>query len=175
MRYLYIHPEAVTRMPERCCVLPVPDLLRCLILEACHEGNDYSMDLAQQRLLAVLIDRLHRLQPSPLHLPWPRDPRLRLMSDKLLHSPADRRLLSDWSELVGASARTLARLFRKDTGMTFGQWRQRLRLFNAINLLGSGQSVTRVALDLGYQSPSAFIAMFRKNFGAPPTRYFRPN
>ena len=88
-------------------------------------------------------------------------------------NPADGRSLADWARSAGASERTLARLFQRETGMTFGAWRQRLRLLLAIGRLAEGQAVTSVALDLGYESPSAFVAMFRRELGAPPTRYLR--
>lgn len=89
------------------------------------------------------------------------------MGEALLENPADERSLEDWAPQVGASARTLARLFVSETGLTFAEWRRQVRLLEAIDRLGKGQAVTRVALDLGYESPSAFIAMFRRTLGAP--------
>jgi AraC-like DNA-binding protein len=61
----------------------------------------------------------------------------------------------------------------KETGMTFGAWRERLRLTAAVARLGEGEPVTAVAYDLGYQSPSAFIAMFRRSLGDTPGRYLK--
>jgi len=101
----------------------------------------------------------------------PRDKRIRKVVEALLSDPADNRGFEDWSRFAGASQRTLARLFQSETGMTFRAWRQQLRLQRALEMLTEGQAVTSVALDLGYDSPSAFIAMFRRALGASPTRY----
>ena len=89
----------------------------------------------------------------------------------MLSDPADDRGLEDWSRFAGASPGTLARLFQSETGMTFRAWRQQLRLQRALEMLTEGQAVTSVALDLGYDSLSAFIAMFHRALGASPTRY----
>jgi AraC-like DNA-binding protein len=123
--------------------------------------------------MRVILDKLHDLEPAPLSLPLASDKRVRRVGDALLENPADERSLEDWALQVGASARTLARLFVNETGLTFAEWRRQVRLLEAIDRLGKGQAVTRVALDLGYESPSAFIAMFRRTLGAPPGKYFK--
>lgn len=110
---------------------------------------------------------------APLHLPLPRDPRLKAITDSLLAAPGDNRDLTQWGRRTGASGRTLARLFRRETGMTFASWRRRLRLLAAVSRLGGGESVTTVAYDLGYHSPSAFVAMFRRSLGTSPGRYLK--
>ena len=171
MRSLYMEPAACHGMPETCCVLPVPPLLRELILRAIDLGGDYAPDGPAARLVAVIPDELRRLEPEPLHLPMPADPRLAAVTDALVADPGDRRDLADWAHEAGASERTLARLFQRETGMTFGAWRQRRRLQAAIARLAAGDAVTTVALDLGYESPSAFITMFRRTLGETPGRY----
>ena len=80
--------------------------------------------------------------------------------------------MEDWGKMVGATGRTLARHFRLETGMTFGQWRQQIRILEALKRLGSKEPVTTVAIDLGYDSPSAFISMFKKALGKTPGQYF---
>src|SRR3546814_7090510 len=102
----------------------------------------------------------------------PADRRLRKVTDSLLADPADPRGIEDWARAAGASGRTLARLFLNETGLTFRAWRQQLRLLRGLEMLAAGEPVTTVALDLGYDSPSAFIAMFRRALGTSPTRYF---
>ncbi len=173
MRTLYIHPATTDGLPRSCCVVTVPPLLKELILAAVTLPADYSPNSAEARLMAIIPDQLRRLEPEPLHLPIPSDKRLLGITDDLTGHPADGRSLADWARTAGASERTLARLFQRETGMTFGAWRQRLRLLSAIGRLAEGQSVTSVAFDLGYESPSAFVAMFRRELGAPPTRYLR--
>ena len=173
MRTLYLHPAAIDGLPPECCVVTVPPLLRELILHAVAVPLDRPLDGPDARLLAVIPDQLRRLRPEPLHLPIPSDRRLRPITAALSDDPADGRRLADWARTAGASERTLARLFQRETGMTFGAWRQRLRLLVAIGRLAEGEAVTALAYDLGYESPSAFVAMFRRELGAPPTRYLR--
>jgi len=173
MRTLYIDVQVSRELPGDCCVVAVPPLLRHLILRAMEVGLDYTPDSPGARLMAVILDELREMKPEPLHLPHPRDPRLRKIAEALLADPADGRALADWAREAGASARTLARLFVKETGMTFGAWRERLRLTTAVARLAEGESVTAVAYDLGYQSPSAFIAMFRRSLGETPGRYLK--
>ncbi len=173
MRTLYIDPEVARELPGDCCVVAIPPLLRQLILRAMAIGLDYAPGSAEARVMAVILDELRALQPEPLHLPHPRDPRLKKITQALLADPADGRALSDWAKDSGASARTLARLFVKESGMTFGAWRERLRLVTAVARLAEGEAVTAVAYDLGYQSPSAFIAMFKRTLGDTPGRYLK--
>lgn len=173
MRTLYIDPEVAKELPGECCVVSVPQLLRQLILRAMAVGLDYEPDSAGARVMAVILDELRALKPEPLHLPHPRDARLKRIAEALLADPADGRSLADWAKASGASERTLARLFVKECGMTFGAWRERLRLTQAVARLGEGEAVTAVAYDLGYQSPSAFIAMFKRSLGDTPGRYLR--
>jgi AraC-like DNA-binding protein len=173
MRTLYIDAVVARDLPAQCCVVAVPPLLRQLILRAMAIGLDYRPEGPEARVMAVILDELRALKPEPLHLPHPRDPRLRKIAEALLANPADGRALADWARAAGASERTLARLFVKETGMTFGSWRERLRLTSAIARLADGAPVTAVAYDLGYQSPSAFIVMFRRTLGDTPGRYLK--
>lgn len=122
--------------------------------------------------MRVLCDELARVDVAPLSLPLPLDPRLRRVCDALAADPSDRRDLAAFAKTAGASARHLARLFREETGMTFGSWRERLRLLRSLEMLARGDGVLAVALDLGYSSASSFGAMFRRAFGTSPARYF---
>ena len=172
MRSLFIRPDAVASLPDDCSVVAVPPLLRELILHALTLPPDYPHDGPEARLVAVLLDQLRMLQITPLHLPIPADRRLRRIADALTADPADSRGLGEWSREVGASSRTLARLFIAETGLSFREWRQQVRLLSALTRLAEKQPVTTVALDLGYDSPSAFVAMFRRALGRTPGRYF---
>jgi AraC-like DNA-binding protein/quercetin dioxygenase-like cupin family protein len=174
MRTLYIDASALTGLPERVCVLQVAGLLRELIMTAMEMPQVFSSDGPENRLMRVILDQL-RMQPlAPLALPMPRDRRLRKVTGSLLRDPADPRGLDAWARMAGASGRTLARLFRAETGMNFTTWRQQLRLLRGLERLAAGDAVTTVAIDMGYDSPSAFIAMFRRALGVSPTRYFGP-
>ena len=172
MRSLYIRPDAVAALPRTCRVVEVTPLLRELIARLVTPTARSREQVV--RLMAVLVDEVMALESPPLHLPAPKDPRLQPITDALLDDPADCRGLGAFSRLTGASERTLARLFHKETGMGFRAWRQQLRLLSAIERLARGEDVTRIAFDLGYHSPSAFIAMFKRVLGETPGRYVRP-
>src|SRR5262249_49287718 len=121
--------------------------------------------------LALL--EIRELDTPPLRVVLPEDPRARKVCDGLLQNPSDGRTCEEWGARVGASPRTLERLFAKQTHMSFSMWRRQARLLEAMSRLAAGTPVTRIAHDLGYDSPSAFTAMFRKALGAPPSEYFR--
>ena len=162
----------MTGLPTTPAVVQVRPLLREIILGVVAFRQPYPADGREARLAAVLLDELVVARTAPLHLPMPRDPRLRRITDRLLVDPADRRPLEGWARTAGASTRTLARLFRRDTGLGFADWRREARLLRALERLAAGEAVTTVALELGYDGPSAFIAMFRARLGTTPGRYF---
>jgi AraC-like DNA-binding protein len=106
-----------------------------------------------------------------LHLPISSEPRLRRIAAALAEDPADRSTLAEWADHVALSESSLARLVARETGLTFGRWRQQLHLIVAIRELASGASVQQVSADLGYASVTAFITMFKKALGKPPAKY----
>jgi len=170
MRTLLIRDAA--GLPDRVFVVTVAPLLRAVILALMDSPRDYPPDGPEARLAAVALDLIAALPVAPLHLPMPSDPRLRSLASRLVADPADNRSLEDWARDAAASARTLARLFSAETGMTFRAWRRQARLLRALEMMAAGQSITTVAFDVGYESPSAFTAMFRRALGVTPTRYF---
>jgi len=171
MRSLYFKPGVARSLPRDCCVLNVPPLLRELILHTCDLGMLNRTIPSHARLIGVLVDQLRALQAVPLQLPQPIDPRARQAAALLGAHP--QLTLPALARAAGASPRTLERLFRAETNMTFAKWRERRRLLEALRLLAAGESVTAIALDLGYATPSAFIAMFRRALGTTPSRYYR--
>jgi AraC-like DNA-binding protein len=173
MRTLYLAPRWRAGLPSAPVVLQVSPLMRELILRVALLNRTIVRGEPAARLVDLVLDELRPLAAAPLDLALPRDRRARRIADALLADPADERDLADWAVAAGGSVRTLARLFVRDTGMSFGAWRQQLRLQRALERLAAGRSVTAVALDLGYESPSAFIAMFRRAMGTTPGRYFR--
>lgn len=110
-------------------------------------------------------------QSLPLHLPIPDNSRLRDVARRLAEHPADRSTVADWSARCAMSERSFARFVLAETGMTFGRWRQQFHIMVALQQLSSGASVQRVSQELGYDSVSAFITMFKKNLGKPPARF----
>ncbi len=172
MRSLYIKPDAAPGLPIECCVVTVPPLLRELILHAVNLPRLYPLTGPEARIMTVILDQIRSLSVAPLDLPIPKDPRLERIYRAFTVNPADNRTLGDWGNKVGATSRTLTRLFRSETGMNFRQWRQQVRILGALRRLGNEEPVTSVALDMGYDSPSAFINMFKKALGKTPGQYF---
>jgi len=168
---LFIDHSFAQSLPADCMVVSVSPLLAQLFIRAVNYGNEYLGDDRAARLVQVMLDELQGLQPAPLRLPLASDPRLRRAMEQILAEPTRESSVAKLAGNCGASARTLARLFRQQTGMTYLEWRNRLRLLEAIDRLNRGHAVTRVAGDLGYHSASAFIAMFRRNLGLSPARY----
>jgi AraC-like DNA-binding protein len=128
-----------------------------------------------RRLASVLRDQLRILPAAPLELPMPRDDRAQEIAARLRDEPSDNSPVDAIARNAGASRRTLERIFRKETGMSFGEWRQQARLLHAMRLLARGERVTAAAFEVGYESPSAFIAAFSKALGTTPGRYYREN
>ena len=149
-------------------VLEVTPLMRELIRKVGALPAEYDQNGAEGRLVAVLLDELTELHQAGFAVPLPKDRRLLIIYAGLQESPDDTRTLAQWATSAGASERNLARLFYKDTGMGFGQWRQRLRLVMSLAALEAGESIGAVALGHGYESTSAFIAAFKTAFGRTP-------
>ena len=171
MRTLYVAGRVAGRFPRCVRVIAVSPLLRELILRACALPVLYDEQGPAGRTMALILDEVAALPPLPLDLPMPVDPRLARVCLSLRADPGSARTLRGWAQEAGASSRTLARLFLKETGLTFAQWRQQARLFAAVARIAAGHSITHIALELGYDSPSAFSAMFRRCLGTPPSRY----
>src|SRR5215469_4976382 len=172
MRALYLRSRLARSLPRSCCVVNVTPLLKELIAHACA-FSALSRRLPRQRhLIDVIVDQLERIQTVPLQLPNPSDARARRITGMLLANPGDRRPLGEICRTAGSTKRTVERLFQQETGMTPGKWRQQLRLMQALRLLAGGAKVTQAALDAGYSTPSAFIAMFRRTLGCTPRAYF---
>lgn len=173
MRSLYVAPEAAHGLPGRCAVVEVTPLLRELVLAAVAAAGEGMGATARSRLLSALIlEELRSLAVVPLRIPLPRDPRLARLCRALLSDPGSDRTLEQWGEEAGATGRTLARLFRRELGMSFAAWRRQVRLAEALTRMAAGAPVAQVATDLGYDSPSAFTAMFRRALGTSPSSYF---
>jgi AraC-like DNA-binding protein/mannose-6-phosphate isomerase-like protein (cupin superfamily) len=174
MRSLYFPVEAPAPVfdPGTCKVITVRPLLRELILRIAELAALDSRIADEARLFGVLMDELERAQIEPLMLPLPSDARALAAASSVLKDPADGVTAEVLARRCGLSARTLERLFRAETGMRFGQWRQKARLLESVRVLAEGGSVTDAALESGYSSVSAYIAAFKQTFGRTPG--FRP-
>jgi AraC-like DNA-binding protein len=169
MRGILFEPDTARRGRGAPTVVAVSGLLRELIL-ALTDHPERAPD-ARRRMEDVAIDQLTEAPDQPLRLPEPRDDRLRALTALLQADPAADATLAELGRRVGASPRTLSRLFAEELGMGFHQWRTQLRIHHALVLLANGQSVTRTAVDSGWANPSAFIETFTRIVGQTPGRY----
>ncbi|QWA09706.1 helix-turn-helix transcriptional regulator [Sodalis ligni] len=169
--FLFIQPGAAP-LPATCCTLFISPLVRELILHMAGQPPKYAPDSPIGRKAVVLLEELAHMPVERLHLPISEEPRMRKIAKILSDDPADRRTLAQWGNMVAMSERSLARLVRQETGLTFGRWRRQLHLIVALRELAAGQNVQNIAEILGYESVSAFIIMFKKSLGETPAKYF---
>jgi AraC-like DNA-binding protein len=172
MRTLYIRPDAAPDLPEVCCLLEVSPLLRALILALLEEPLAYDRTGRPGRIADLTLHELRFLKIPALYLPMPGEARLHRLCQVLVDSPDSRETLETLAEQQATSSRTLARQFKRETGMNFRQWRQQALLVEALGHLANGVPIARVAEKLGYRSASAFTAMFKRALGMEPRRYF---
>ncbi|MGD9599286.1 MAG: helix-turn-helix transcriptional regulator [Steroidobacteraceae bacterium] len=172
LRTLYIEPQSGARLPANCRVIEVSELLRSLILEAVHLPIEYEVQGRGGYIMALILAEIARMPEAPLYAPVPTEARLARVCREVLKDPAKEERLDELARAAGMSRRTLTRMFRRETGMSFLAWRQHVRLLEALSRLAIGQPVNTVAFDVGYQSSSAFTAMFRRAFGTTPSNYF---
>ncbi|MDF3836030.1 helix-turn-helix transcriptional regulator [Cupriavidus basilensis] len=158
-------------LPDDCRVFGVSPLLRHLLAEAVDLPALYQPDARAGKIMSLLLDEIAVMPSLSLHAPLPAEPRLARLCRDLLASPSLGADIDKMAARAGMSRRTFTRTFRAQTGVSFTQWRQQACLLSALERLGNGESVTRVALDLGYGSPSAFTALFRRVLGQSPSRY----
>lgn len=173
MRTLYFKPGLARSLPRTCCVVNVSPLLRELVLHACGFPALRMRVPWQKHLIDMILDHLKAIQMVPLQLPHLSDLRAIRVTERLMADPGGTHTLTHLCESAGASKRTVERIIQREAGMTLGKWRQQLRLMEAVRLLAEGAKVTHAAIEAGYNSPSAFISMFRKMLGTTPALYFR--
>lgn len=152
-------------------VIAVSPLLRSLLIAACDIAPEYELGGRDELVMALLVAELERATRLPLAAPFPQSPPLAALCHAFIERPSPHDTIDLWAERLAMDRRSFTRRFRRETGMSFGAWRQQACLVAALPLLAEGRSVTAVALDLGYDSPAAFSTMFRRLLGMSPTRY----
>ncbi|MCW8329099.1 helix-turn-helix transcriptional regulator [Photobacterium sp. SDRW27] len=160
-------------LPDRCCTLSISPLVREIVLYLSTLSAEELAEDHPTKLVEVLFDLMAKLPREQLNFPLSNDPRLRKVADTLLSNPADRRTIKEWASFLAMSERTFSRLVARETGMTFGLWRKQLHIVVSLQLLTSGFSVQEASEQLGYESVSAFITMFKKALGKSPKRYIQ--
>jgi AraC-like DNA-binding protein len=174
MRTLAFPPTARvdSHLPESPAVLAVSPLLREIIVALTSDDEPPYTAGQREDMERVALDQLRRVGQLPVRLPALADDRLRAIAGFLRADPADERTLAEFGMVVGASERTLSRLFRQDAGMSFPQWRTQFRLQHALVLLADRTPVTTTALACGWSNPSSFIETFRRAFGVTPGKFY---
>lgn len=171
MYNVHLDAEHSLELPKRCCTIQVPAVLK--------ETAQYAATLTSSetdkfaRAITMLIVRIiSEAIVAPLTVPMPADKKLQRIYTALMSDPADNRSIEEWGGVVGLGARTLSRILKRETGMTFRAWRQQIRLLISIDKLCKGEPVTSIAFDVGYSDISTFITSFRRSFGNSPKAFF---
>lgn len=168
MRTLFMQEPASFKIGDKCRVITVSPLLRELVLAACSEPLDWEIEGRGHHITALALDEIIHATVLPMDLPLPCDTRLRRVVDALRQEPRSGNSLEDWANVANTSERTLARLFRKELGLSFRQWRRQARLAAAMGALSNGESPANAAQIAGFDSQPAFGAAFLKFFGITP-------
>jgi AraC-like DNA-binding protein len=170
-RSVLVEPAACRASDSHCRVIGVSPLLRALLVAAAETPLEYDEAGRDGLVMALLVAELERAPLIPLAVPFPTSPRLAERCHRFLERPDAAATIDGWADALAMNRRRFTRLFRRETGMSFSEWRQQACISIALPRLASGGSVTAVALDLGYESPAAFATMFKRLVGIPPSRY----
>lgn len=170
-RNLYVDPSFCIRQnSEKVVMLKMSALMREVILKLTECADSLTKE-REHNLGLVALDELESLEALELYIPSGHDPRLQRLLSLIVNRPEQSLSLEHLATQVGASVRTIERLFKAETGLTFRQWRSRFRLMNSLEKINQGYNTTTVAHELGYSSVSSFIASFKKLFGCTPQDY----
>jgi AraC-like DNA-binding protein len=172
MRCAYLDGDLSGHVRGLCRVVAITPLLRELILYVADSKRPLgeAIESSLGTLISAIVDKAIT---SAFEIPAPKEPGLLTIFRQLVESPGDNRTCSEWADAVGTTERSMCRHLKKETGMTFRIWRQQIRLLMSLEKLATGEPVTNVAMDVGYNTPSAFITAFRQTFGTTPNIYFR--
>ena len=164
--------ESERELPAVCQVVDVSPLMRSLLAAAIDVEPKYDRNGRDGVLMTLLVHEMARLPTLPLSLSFPAHARLAERCRAFLNNPSPHDTIEDWSDALGMSRRTFTRLFKNETGLSFAAWRQQACLLAALPRLAANEPITQISLDLGYESPAAFTAMFKRLQGVPPSQYF---
>jgi AraC-like DNA-binding protein len=173
MRSIYVAPGAIDGLPSMVRVVGVTDLMRSLIAEAVLLPVDQPLEGRAGLLMSLLLHEIPHLPEMPLGLPFPTDARLVSLCRRFIAAPSPHATIDEWADMAGMSRRSFTRLFHRQTGLSLSTWRQQACLFAALPRLATGEPITRVAFDLGYDSVPAFTTMFKRMLGTSPRSYLR--
>lgn len=171
-----IDAQAAAVMGNSCFLIRVSDLLhelliRLNLLEAESVANQTHAEALLNALEILIFDEIQTANSLPIQIPWPKDKRLSRICDLMMQSPQHTKDLNTWADEMGTSSRTLMRLFKKQTGLSYRGWIQQMHIALALSKIADGQSMSSIAEALGYSSPSAFSAMFKRHLGITPQQF----
>ncbi|GBU13887.1 transcriptional regulator [Enterobacterales bacterium] len=171
-RTLYVDPFARADLSSQCQVVQISPLLCELIFASLAIPADYPSGGRDERIMELLLDELRLLPVLPLHLPEPKESQLLEICQQIRRTLSSHWELEEVAAQLNISGRTLSRRFQRETGLRFSDWVRRAKLLAGLQALATGKTVLEVALELGYDSPSAFSAMFKRALGVSPSDYF---
>lgn len=172
-RALYVQPELCGALPQHACLLKISPIIKSILADLGHRRVCTPASPQDLRLAQVVLDQMCGSEVKGSYLPNARTPALQAVLDALSQEPGHRASVAEWAQRVHMTERTLARHCQLELGMSLGEWRQRLRYLRAVDALECGQSVQAISLDLGFSTPSAFIAMFQREAGLSPEQFRR--
>jgi AraC-like DNA-binding protein len=170
-RGIHIEPGVCPSLGDTSRVIEVSPLLRRLLLEASEVPREYEPEGRDGLVISLLIAELERAPVVPIATPFPTSPALAAKCRNFLEAPSPHDTIDAWSTDLNLGRRAFTRAFRRETGMSFAEWRQQACVLIALPRLAAGEQVTSIALDLGYESPAAFATMFKRLLGVAPSRY----
>ncbi|OTG79975.1 AraC family transcriptional regulator [Acinetobacter sp. ANC 5054] len=176
MNTALVETAAAELMGQQCFIIRVSKLLHELLirlnaLESMPPSAVLSADELSRSLQILIFDEIHKANLLPIQIPWPQDKRLLHICKTMLDAPGQLKDLTTWADEIGASSRTLMRMFQKETGLSYRTWIQQMHIAHALSKISSGESVTQISRSLGYSNASAFSAMFKRHLGQPPQQF----
>lgn len=172
-RSVYLTQEYCEHLPLHPKILVISDIIKSILSDFAKRDVSTPDSEEDIRLAQVLIDQLCQAKVYQCYLPTTSHPGLLKILNFMREDPGNNFLLNEWAERLHVSERTLARHFVRELGMSFGEWRLRLKFLAAVDSLEAGSTVQEIAFDMGYSTASAFIAMFQRQGGLTPEQYRR--
>lgn len=173
-RSVLVEPGECARRGGECQVVGVSPLVRHLLGDAANVPPEYDISGRDGLVMRLLLAEIERAPSIPLAVPFPRHPLLARRCHAFLERPSATATIDEWATEMGMNRRSFTRLFRRETGMSFAEWRQQACLSVALPKLAAGEAITSIAYDLGYDAPGNFSTMFKRMLGVAPSRYLKP-
>jgi AraC-like DNA-binding protein len=171
VRLIFFDEEISAQLPRQVCVMDVSPLMEAVVeaLVMAPPEQDWEQP-PFDHLIALSLHEIQESPRQPMMLPMPRDRRLAPLTAQPDVLPPE---LAELANHVGATGKTIGRIFQRETGMSYQQWRQQWRVLRGVELLATGRPVSHTAAELGFASDSAFISFFKQMIGCTPGAYLK--